>query len=559
VKKLLLISFITSLLSTVEAQRLASPLDLPLQLSGAFGDLRANHFHAGIDFRTQGTEGHALRAVRDGYVSRVSVAPWGYGNAVYVTHPDDSLITVYGHIQRFNSKIAAIVKDRQYKKESFAVDISFGTDEIPVKQGDIIAFSGNTGSSGGPHLHFETRDMRNGDYTDPLVYFQSRIKDARKPLVRGLMVYPVEGKGVVNGSQKSVNLPFTLDKNDDPHISAVLEAWGEIGLGIRATDRMDGTSFSYGIRDLLQTVDGIETFRINTDRFSNEESNNINSLTDYERWSATGQFYIKTFVEPANNTRFIASRNSGKITVNEERDYKIVIQLTDLYGNKTVVPITVKGKKQEIMPLDTVGTTLLRWYEYNEFASPGVSLAVPLGNLYGNVRMRYGVSASSFYYSDVHVLHNKPVPLHTSAQLSILTNKNASNPERLGIVRINQYNGRAAWIGGSFHDGWIDANIGELGTYTVALDTIPPEIKPLEPELWVKRNKIVVKITDNLSGISTYRGDIDGKFALFEYDGKKAQISCALDRLIPGSHRLILTVSDRAGNKSEYTNILNIK
>ncbi|MDR0575821.1 MAG: M23 family metallopeptidase [Tannerella sp.] len=553
-----IVAFLSVTMSSIqtEAQRLANPFDFPIQLSGGFCDLRAHHYHAGIDIRTKSGEGHAMHAVQKGYISRVSVRPWEYGLAIYITHPDDNLITVYGHLQKFNHRIAEIVKEKQYENENYSVDIKFEPDIFPIKQGDLIGYSGNSGSSGGPHLHFEVRDMQTGEWIDPLIFYKSDVPDTCKPLVRGLKIYPTEGKGMVNGNNKKQNIEFKLDKNDQPVIAATIEAWGEIGLGIRAVDRMDGTGFSYGIKDILLTVDSVEMFRSHADRFSPEESKYINSYTDYEEWSDKRIFYIKTFVDPGNRTQFIASRNSGKININEERIYNILITLTDIYGNTSKVPMKIKGKKQDITPPDAIGAKLMRWYDYNAFSAKGVRLTIPLNSLYNSIHMRYDTSFVKEYFSLVHTLHNSPVPLHTPAQLSIRIDSSftSTNTDQFGIVRITNSNGKTSWIGGAYHDGWIDAEISELGTYTVTRDSAPPVIRPIDPGKWREKKKISIRITDDLSGVSIYRGEIDGKYALFEYDGKNALITYTFDneRLHPGYHRLKLTVTDRRGNKSTY-------
>jgi hypothetical protein len=398
--------------------------------------------------------------------------------------------------------------------------------------------------------------MRNNELIDPLIFYKSYVPDTRKPHVRGLMVYPVEGKGMVNGSNRKQNIELKTDKNDNPLITATIEAWGEIGLGIRAVDRMDGTGFSYGIKDILQTVDSVETFRSYADRFSHGESRYINSYTDYEEWSRSRTFYIKTFVEPGCHLRFTASRNSGKITINEERIYHVNIILTDLYGNTCNVPVKIKGKEQEITPPDTTGAKLMRWYDYNTFISKGISLTIPRNSLYSNLYMHYSSSVSQPFHSAVHTLHPLPVPLHEPAQLSIFIEHTheQSDTERFGTVLINALTGKFSWIGGVYRDGWIDAGISELGTYAVIRDTVPPVITPVEPDKWNGKKQVNLRITDDLSGIATYRGEIDGKYALFEFDGKTAMLSYRFDseRLYPGYHHLILIVTDRCGNKSEY-------
>ncbi|MDR3250502.1 MAG: M23 family metallopeptidase [Tannerella sp.] len=558
-KKLFIYTFLLlagTVVAQTKAQNPANPLDFDMSLSGGFCELRANHFHAGVDVRTKGVEGHSVHAVAKGYVSRVTVSPFGYGLAVYITHPGDSIISVYGHLQRFNSHIAAIVKEKQYKNESYTVDIKFDPGAIPVSQGEVIAFSGNSGSSAAPHLHLEIRDMKNGDYLDPLVYFKKYIKDTRKPFVRELVIYPVEGKGVVNGSSKKQIIKVETDKNENPVVDAAIEAYGAIGLGIRAIDRMDGTTFSYGIKDILQTVDSVETYRSYADRFAYEESRYLNSYTDYEEYSRRNVFYIKTFVEPGNRAGFIASRNSGIINITEEREYNVTVALSDIYKNVSKVNLKIKGRKQDIAPPDTAGNKLMRWYDYNSFSTKGIRLTVPRNSLYSNLYMAYSAIADNKYYSPIHVLHNSPVPLHSSAQLSISVSEQLTPPntKQLGIVRINSRNGNAVWIGGSYRDGWLDSEIQELGKYTVSRDVDPPVITPVNPDKWINGRQITVRIKDDLSGVYTYRGEIDGKYALFEYDAKKALITYKFDdkRLRPGSHRLRITVTDQCGNRSRY-------
>lgn len=554
----ILVSVFIALSGTVirtTAQQLSNPLRFPIQLSGGFCDLRANHFHAGIDFRTKGSEGHALHAVSKGYISRISVNPWGYGLAVYITHPDEGIITVYGHLQRFADPVAEIVKDKQYEEESFAVDFNIDPGVLPVEQGDLVGYSGNSGRSNGPHLHFEVRDLQDNSLLDPLIYYKSSVPDTKKPQVEGLMIYPEEGRGVVNGSSRKQKIEFRNDADGDPVVSTAIEAWGEIGLGIRAIDRMDGVGFAYGVKDILQTVDGIETFRSYADRFSFEESRSINSYTDYEEWSRNRVFYIKTFVEPGCRLRMVASRNSGIIRVDEERLYHVMIILSDVFGNVCKVPIRIKGKRQEIPPADTAGRHRMRWYDNNTFCAKGIRLNIPRNSLYRNIWMHYNASSRTGYQSTLHSLHQTPVALHLPAQLSIHIDSAYESimNEQLGIVKIGG-NGRRSWIGGAFRDGWIDAEISELGDYAIACDVKPPMITPVDPGKWRERKQIKIRITDDLSGISIYRGEIDGQYALFEFDGKKAMLTYDFDneRLKPGYHRLKLSITDKCGNRSLY-------
>ncbi|MDE6093157.1 MAG: M23 family metallopeptidase, partial [Muribaculaceae bacterium] len=229
--------------------RLASPLDIPFYLAGNFAELRKSHFHSGIDFKTQGRTGLPVRSADDGYISRATVSPWGFGRAVYVTHPETGLTTVYGHLEAFSDDIDIRVRDEQYARETFTIDLSFAPGELPVRRSDIIGLSGNAGSSGGPHLHMDVRDTETGDPLDPLEYYRDRITDNVAPQVRQLAVFPADG-GIVDGS---VSQPKLLAPEN---FSADIHAWGRIYPGIKAYDRMTGTNNIYGIKYLTLTLDG---------------------------------------------------------------------------------------------------------------------------------------------------------------------------------------------------------------------------------------------------------------------------------------------------------------
>jgi murein DD-endopeptidase MepM/ murein hydrolase activator NlpD len=540
---------------SLKAQELSSPFDFPLQLSGNFCDLRNNHFHAGIDIRTKGVEGHAVHAVANGYISKVSVNPDGYGNAVYITHTDKKIITVYGHLQRFMPRLAEEVKEKQYQEESFSVELHFDSTGFPVKQGDVIAYSGNTGSSGGPHLHLEVRDLGNNEYIDPLIYYKSMIPDTRKPVIQGIIVYPVAGEGVVNGSAAKQHIEVKYDENENPVINKQIEAFGKIGLEIRATDRMNGTSFSYGLRDIVVETDDTVTFHSNPQRFFIDESKYINTYTDYEEWSAKKLFYMKMFIEPGNKLRFISSKNSGFINVEEERIYNITFLLTDIYNNKLTFPLKIKGKKQPVNPLNTKELDFLKWDRKNSFTKDGLRLSIPENSLYKSIFPNYITDTLSGFYSKIHRINDFPVPLHKPAEISIRIDSLLPNSDsnKYGIVKVKQ-NKITSWIGGSYKDGWIETEIRELNDYSIGRDTINPVISPVNLAKWRENKQITIRISDNLSGVAAFRGEIDEKYALFEYDAKNSLLKYTFDnnKLHPGYHHLKLTVSDRCNNNSIY-------
>lgn len=536
----------------LKAQELRNPFDFPILFSGNFGELRNNHFHAGLDFKTQGAVGKPVHAVAAGYVSRLTVGPYGYGNALYITHPDGTT-TVYGHLLRFAEEIERYVREQQYEEESFSVDLSPDSTQFPVRKGDVVALSGNTGSSAGPHLHFEVRDTKTQELIDPLSFFEGQMTDTRPPQIQGIAIYPMEGRGVVNGKAKMLELKPVASKDGKHVLTGKIQAWGDIGLAVKAYDRMNNTSNIYGVRKIVLRLDSAIVFRSTIDRFAPEESRYLNSFTDYAEWKERRSFYMKSFVEPGNRLRFLESVNRGVITINEEKTYHLAYRLEDALGNFTTINIWVEGKEQPIPAPDTTGTAYFHWRSENKFGAKGVRLAIPPGNLYDDLYFRYSLRPDSTAAADTHILHDRPVALHRNAQLSLRLNADTlPNKEQYGIVR--RQGGHTAWVGGTYRNGWIDADIRELGAYTVARDTKAPAITPVNPAAWGGSQKITIRVADNLSGVKSFRGEIDGEYALFELDGKTGLATYRFDkeRLKRGTHKLVFTLVDNCRNMATY-------
>ncbi|MDH6534954.1 M23 family peptidase [Parabacteroides sp. 52] len=531
-------------------QELPNPLEFPIQLSGNFGELRSNHFHSGIDFKTQQVEGKPVHAVQEGYVSRISVSPWGYGNALYLTHPDGTT-TVYAHLLRFAKHIMQYVKEQQYEQESFPVNLLLDPEQFPVQQGEVIALSGNTGSSGGPHLHFEVRDTQTEELMDPLLFYKKQIKDTTPPRIHGIMVYAQTGEGVVNGSNKKQEFKLINKKNGRPVLSAHIEAWGKIGLAVKAYDYMDNNHNIYGVKSIRLLMDSLVVFQSDIEGFALDDTRYLNSFTDYAEWVNNRSFYMKSFIEPGNRLPFLKALNRGYLVIDQERTYHLLYQLADIFGNTTELAVEIKGKKQIIPPPDPDTECFYRAGE-NRFGAKGIRLTIPRGNLYTDLYFRYKVKEEENGLAPVHILHDSPLALHQKASLSLrLRQDTLENKQIYGIVRI--HNGKRTWIGGTYRKGWIDATIRELGAYTLAADTLPPTLTPIQPESWKKKQEFIFRLSDNLSGIKTYRGEIDGQYILFEMNSRSV-IRYRLDkeRIERGTHILTLTATDGCGNETVY-------
>lgn len=514
------------------------PFDFPITFSGNFGEIRANHFHGGLDFKTGGTIGKPVRALADGYISRIRVTH-GSGYVLDVAY-DNGYSTINRHLSAFVGDVARRVEDLQYEKESWEVEITPEPDEYPVKAGQIIALSGNTGYSFGPHLHLDMIETATDEYIDPLPFFMNKVKDKTAPRAEGIMLFPQPGKGVVEGKQ--TRCAFAA------HPAKPITAWGLIGAGIRAYDYMDGVQNKYGVKTVILEVDGEEVFCSTVDRFAYEENRYINSWTH-------GQ-YMKSFIEPGNRLRMLQASNGnrGLVEINEERPYRFVYTLSDALGNTSKVRFTVQGQKTTIAPVEHREKYALKWDKVNYLQEPGLELVIPKGMLYDDVLLNYSVRADSGDIAFTYQLNDTRIPMHNACDLRIgLRRRPVEDVTKYYVAGVTARGGKYR-IGGKYEDGVMKVRIRDLGTYTVAVDTVPPVITPVNQAQWGRTGKIIFKAKDKETGINTYRGTIDGKYALF---GKPNSISgnlvCELDPKHVekgGKHVVEMTVTDGRGNRT---------
>lgn len=556
IKSVILSFFFISVGARAQEASFTPPFDFPIIFSGNFGEIRANHFHGGLDFKTGGAIGKPVRALADGYISRIRVTH-GSGYVLDVVY-DNGYTAIYRHLSAFVGEVAKRVKALQYEKESWEVEIipepapvsDEGDDrgsnnlgvhilgEYPVKAGQIIALSGNTGYSFGPHLHLDMIETATDEYIDPLPFFMDKVKDKTAPRAEGIMLFPQPGKGVVEGKQTRRAFPA--------HPTKPITAWGLIGAGIRAYDYMDGVQNKYGVKTVILEVDGEEVFRSTVDRFAYEENRYINSWTH-------GQ-YMKSFIEPGNHLRMLhaSNGNRGLVDINEERPYRFVYTLSDALGNTSKVCFTVQGQKTTIAPVEHREKYALKWDKVNYLQEPGLELVIPKGMLYDNVLLNYSVRADSGDIAFTYQLNDTRIPMHDACDLRIgLRRRPVEDMTKYYVAGVTARGGKYR-IGGKYEDGVMKVRIRDLGTYTVAVDTVPPVITPVNQAQWGRTGKIIFKAKDKETGINTYRGTIDGKYALF---GKPNSISgnlvCELDPKHVekgGKHVVEMTVTDGCGN-----------
>jgi murein DD-endopeptidase MepM/ murein hydrolase activator NlpD len=528
------------------------PLDIVPTSSGTFGELRANHFHSGLDFRTNQKTGYPVYAVFDGYVSRLRVQFGGFGNAVYISHPN-GYTSVYAHLERFTPEMAKIIKDQQYKIESDFVDFELQPLQIPVKKGQVIAWSGNTGSSAGPHLHFEIRDTKTEETINPQL-FGLKIPDNIPPSITGIYLYQLNGTPFnENTSKKYFQVTGAAGKYKLT-TAAPVQVNGEVGFGISTNDTNTGSTNRNGIYSIELKKDGVTVYAFKAESFTFDMTRALNAHIDYPAYLTSKRWIHKSFVEPGNRLKMYPQIvNQGLINFDEEGEHDMEYIVKDASGNTSTLLFKVKSSKV-VKNTKTESGVLFKHNQTNEFSNEQVKIVIPEGNLYSDIYFNYAVLPKNpGAVSAIHKIHNRFTPLHENFQLWIKPDSVlGALADKAVIVSTNK-----ASQGGTYQDGYIRANIRNFGDYYIALDTIPPVIQPInisEGKNMSQISRITIKASDNLSGIKSYAARIDGKWVLMTLDYKTRLMNYVFDeRVQPGKHVFELVVIDHKNNQSKFT------
>lgn len=543
--------FFVTLFFTLSAQTKpkppVSPLRIPLFLAGNFGELRANHFHSGIDFKTQGKIGIPVYSFDEGYVARIMYSARGNGRALYINHPN-GMTSVYLHLDHFNDKLDALFDEIQYAQENYEANHYFKENEVKVERGELIAYSGNSGGSAGPHLHFELRDTKSEEIFDPISYFRNVVKDHIAPQAREVVIYPMHYGGVINGQMQKCFLPVI-----NRTIKSEPTAWGKIALGLKAFDQKDGVSNVYGVKYVKLYVNDELIFSSDIDRFAFKNTRSINSFIDYAEWIKRRSVIMKSFVDPGNKIEMFSDiKEGGIITINEEKPYRIKYVLTDEYDNSSELKFTINGKNQPLPDVSIDCRNKFFWDKATHFVAPKLTMDIAAGMLYDDLCFDYRIAPSVLYYSDVHTLHNPEVPLHDYCTMDIKVDRDTlSDKSKYYVARVV---GRStAYQKSEYRKGWVRGWFREFGSFAVLADTKAPTIIPLKAA--IAGNRLDFRVSDSGSGIGTFRGTIDGKFALFEMIPSRGVLTCKLSPIHVSRkqvHQLKLVIRDNCNNETVY-------
>ncbi len=531
-----------------------SPVGIPLLLSGNFAELRSNHFHTVLDIKTKGVSGYRIYAIDSGYVSRINVSHWGYGKALYVDHPN-GYTSVYGHLSKFSSKIEDYLRQQQYKQQSELVTLYLDSTQIPISKSEVVALSGNSGSSSGPHLHFEVRETVSEKPVNPLL-FNFKVEDDIPPSIYNIKVYPLDS-GVVNNSQKNQLIPVSTSSGKYS-VKQKIVAFGEIGLGIHTIDKLNGSGNICGIYTIELYVDDQLYFFQQMEKLDFSTNRYINTHKDYLEYKKNRRSIHKSFISENNELDIYAKvKNNGKLTISSTKKYAVKYIVTDVNGNQSELNFTIYGDsaQQHFFKSPSFENQLNAVKFRDSIVRSDIRVVMPEKSMYQSekvslVKDTY-TNSKSAYYS----IMNENIPVHKKFVLSLkLKDTSAINISKAVLVSVSGDKKKVVARGGKYANGWLEANVKKFGGYTVLIDSTAPKIKLIN----VFENKNIkglsylqFKITDDLSGIKKYNAFIDDKWVLSNYIPRSAALKIWAKEwkyLTAGKHTLKLVIEDERGN-----------
>ncbi len=539
------------------------PLNITPVISGSFGELRGGHFHSGVDFTTQGRTGLPMFSIDEGYVSRIGVSPVGFGKAVYVNHPN-GFTSVYAHCEWFSETIEKIVTEIQYQKQSFAIDEHFSAGQIPVKRGELVAYSGNSGSSGGPHLHFEIRETATQRPLN-VHHFNLPVKDDVPPHIEAICIYPLGEGSTVNGRNEPLLIPvvksgssFVLSGNP------TINASGVIGVGVETLDYFTGSWRKCGVYSITLKVDGNQWFESRLDGFLFSHTRYLNSHIDFARRHTTKRVVQKSFLDENNQLDiYTTTAERGRVQMLPCQSRRFNYEIRDAAGNLSELTFIINGAERSSGAKMNAAPQVPLLHPQRAWTTTieGFRVSFPENSFYTSVPADFSVVDNPGVGLGRHFsILKETVPVHNFFEVTLPIPENLRGRKGLTGARVNSNgNGPLIYASSSVRGGQMVIRTREAGVYCLAIDDTPPIVRLKNAPAnrnYSGRDAIRLELRDDFSGVASYRASINGEWMLFEHDPKNNELAGFFRNLrIPrgGRHLLEVVAIDMAGNESVFT------
>ena len=547
-KKLFLSFWLFSILFTLNSQEynLNSPIDLPLNLSGTFGEFRSSHFHYGLDVTTNKKSGYNVYSIDSGSITRIKVSTSGYGKVLYINHPN-GLTSIYAHLKEFSPKIQEYIKTQQYLNKSYSVQKFFNNGEMKVNKGDLIGYTGNTGGSSGPHLHFEIRDTKSQNPINPLS-FNYKYDDSNRPIIKSLYVFDEDDSFKKDNPKK-----YEIKKiNDSLYIADKIIYSNKIGIGIEVYDRQSKNNYNRnGVYEVKMFLDSVLSFSYKMDKINIDESVFRKIFYDYSLLKAKKKRIQKVYYPPNSKLNFLNHNVSTGIFKSSDKDEKdVLLEVSDWNNNKTYLNFKIEGKTSNLLEKSIDGIEIATSQKYL-IKKNNSEIGFKKNSFFNNVTLNIK------YQNDTLKIDEDLYPLRKSYNIKIFKQVEDSIIKRQSFIGLINNNGKLSYLKTSNKDNFFSVNSSNLGSFTLSRDSINPEIKALNFSLnkdISNQKTIRLRIYDKTSEIKSYNVLINNKWALFEYEPKSNLIFHNIDDGIieNGENKITIKVIDGVGNKTEF-------
>ena len=521
-----------------------TPIDAPFDLSGTFGEFRSR-FHTGIDFKSRGVQGQKIFSIEDGYISRIEVNNYGYGKVIYIDHLN-GFTSVYAHLKNFNPELDEYIKSELYKSKRNSIKKFPKTNQLRINKGEVIGYSGNTGRSFGPHLHFEIRDTKSQDAINPLM-FNYTYKDDERPIIRGLYIIN-ENNSLVRNSpiRKKVK-----KINDSTYTVDDFEYNGKIGVGLDIYDIQYKNLYNQnGVYKVELFIDSILKYSYKMDKIKFSENHYKKIMYDYLSLAQKNKKVLKIYTPRNSDLSFLKNNKfNGIINSDSIRDNSLLVRVSDWNGNSSSIKFNLKANDSISRRSSYNGIEILTNQNYTLNKNSSI-IEIGKNTFYDDLLMNIS------YQSDTLNLGEEKDPFRSSIRIK-LPHKISDTLELRQSFVGKIINGKISYISSKKNKSYIYANTSSLGEYIISKDTLKPDIKPINfknnSNIKVK-NTLKLRLKDDLSGIKNYSSYFNGNWALFEYEPKSNMIFHNLsDGIIKdGENKLIIKYEDGVGNKGVY-------